>query len=250
MENYFLPLTQTLTVLLAVSMLWIIHIGLHKALVLYGKTNLESRKISWYVVLGIFLWLCIIGLLAWFGYFQDFESLPPRVSWVVFPNIVLITILLFSKPFARFLKSVPPSWLVYVQAFRIVVEMILWLGFLGGLFPFQMTFEGFNYDIVVGLTALVAGFVFFQKNRFRRFEAMIWNIFGLALLVNIMAIAFLSAPSAFRVFMNEPANRIVAFFPYIWIPGFFVPFALAMHLFSLKQLIVRSGQRRNFSIKR
>jgi hypothetical protein len=30
----------------------------------------------------------------------------------------------------------------------------------------------------------------------------------------------------------------MAHFPFIWIPGFIVPFALAMHLFSLKLLVL------------
>ena len=250
MNNIYLPLTQILVILLVVAMLWVTHIGFYKGLLKYGKTLSQSRKISWYIVVGLFLWLSIIGLLANFGFFQNFDSFPPRIFFAVFPPIVLIISLLFSKPFTRFLKSVPPSWLIYIQSFRIIVELILWFGFLGHLIPFQMTFEGFNYDVVVGLTAVLAGSVFFRKSRYRRFEAMIWNVFGLALLINIIMIAFLSAPSTFRVFMNEPANEIVAYFPYIWIPGFFVPYALAMHLFSLKQLILMRGNGRNFSLRK
>jgi len=250
MSGLFVPLTQTLTILLVVAMLWVIQIGCYKSLVNYGKTIAQSRKISWYVVLGLFLWLSIIGLSAALGFFQNFEVLPPRIFFAVIPSIVLTIFLLFSKPFGRFLKTIPPAWLVYVQSFRIVVEIILWLGFLGGIVPFQMTFEGFNYDIIVGLTALIAGAVFFRKNRYRRFEAIIWNVFGLALLINIVVISILSTPSIFRVFMNEPANKIIAHFPYIWIPGFFVPFAFAMHLFSLKQLILIRENGRTFTLKK
>ena len=122
--------------------------------------------------------------------------------------------------------------------FRIPMEIFLWLGFIAGFVPPQMTFEWLNFDIIVGITALMGGFTFFGRGRYRRFEAIIWNIFGILLLANIVLIAFLSAPFPFRVFMNEPANTMVAYFPFIWIPGFIVPFALAMHLFSLKQLIL------------
>jgi len=250
MSTLYLPLTQTLIILLVVAMLWITQLGFYKGLVDYGKSETKSRKISWYIVLGLFLWLSIIGLSAGFGFFQNFDVVPPRIFFAVFPSVVLTIFLLFSKPFGRFLKTIPPAWLVYIQSFRIVVEIILWLGFLGKVIPFQMTFEGFNYDIVVGLTALLAGGIFFRKNHYRRFEAIIWNVFGLALLVNIVVIAFLSAPSTFRVFMNEPSNEIVAYFPFVWIPGFFVPYAFAMHLFSLKQLILIRENGRTFTFNK
>jgi len=250
MENLFVPLTQVLVILSTVAMLWLTQVGIYQSLMNYGKPPAKSKKISWYVVLGLFLWLSILGLVASFGFFQKGDVLPPRVIWAVLPSVILIVVLLFSKSFSKFLQSVPSSWLVYVQSFRIVVEIILWLAFLGGLLPFQMTFEGFNYDIIAGLTAIIAGFVFFGKNRYRRFEAIIWNISGLALLMNIIVIAILSIPGPLRIFMNEPSNQIMAYFPYIWIPGFFVPYALAMHLFSLKQLILKQERGRNFTLRK
>jgi hypothetical protein len=37
--------------------------------------------------------------------------------------------------------------------------------------------------------------------------------------------------------MNEPANTLVAGFPYIVLPGILVPIAYSMHIFSLRQLL-------------
>jgi len=111
------------------------------------------------------------------------------------------------------------------------------MGMLANFVPFQMTFTGFNYDIIVGITAILGGMVFFGKGRLRRFEAIIWNIFGILLLLFIVGISAVSAPGPLQIFTNEPANRMIAFVPFIWLPGFVVPFALAMHLFSLKQLL-------------
>ena len=140
MSSLYIPLTQILIILLVVAMLWITQAGFYRALLNYGKTIQQSRKISWYIVLGLFLWLSIIAATAKFGFFQNFEVLPPRIFFAVFPSVALTIFLLFSKSFGRFLKTVPPTWLVYVQSFRVVVEIILWLGFLGKVVPFQMTF--------------------------------------------------------------------------------------------------------------
>jgi hypothetical protein len=68
--------------------------------------------------------------------------------------------------------------------------------------------------------------------------AIIYNFVSLALLVNIVATAILSTPYPFRVFMNEPANTIVAYFPFVLLPSFLVPIAYFMHFISLRQLLV------------
>jgi hypothetical protein len=54
-----------------------------------------------------------------------------------------------------------------------------------------------------------------------------------------MIIAILSMPTSFRYFMNEPANTIVAQFPFIYLPGVLVVLAFAFHIFSLRQLLLK-----------
>lgn len=251
MENYYVPLSQGLIYVVAAGIIWSVHYGLNKSLVFQGVDEIKRKKIIFYVIGGLLIWLSIISLIAYSGFYLDFETLPPKIATAIVPPILLSFLLCFSSKFSNFLKGIPPAWLIYAQTFRFFVEIILWLGFLGGFVPFQMTFEGFNFDIIVGLTAISGGLLFFGKNRFRKFEAIIWNVSGLALLINILTIAIISSPSPVRVFFNEPANRIVAYFPYIWIPGFFVPFGFAMHFFSLKQLIFMKREgKREFSLKK
>ena len=98
-----------------------------------------------------------------------------------------------------------------------------------------MTFEGRNFDVIAGLTGPFIAYLF-NKNR----TVMIaYNFMGLALLLNIVVIAVLSIPTPFRVFMNEPANTIVAYFPIVLLPAFLVPLAYTLHFFSLKQLLAK-----------
>ena len=230
--------TQILLVLIVFALIISIFYGLKHA---FGQMQLAEsthNKLLAYTLVGIGCWLSILAALSFLGFFQNFDALPPRFFFAIGPPLALSFILLFSKSFYNILLKIPQSWLVYVQSFRIPMEILLWLGFIAGFVPPQMTFEWLNFDIIVGITALMGGYTFFGRGRYRRFEAIIWNVFGIILLFNIVMIAFLSAPFPFRVFMNEPANTMVAFFPFIWIPGFIVPFALAMHLFSLKQLIL------------
>ena len=236
MYTYLFPLTNILFVVLVMGIVYAILFGLRTAHRNMGTHQEQSDILIRYVLLGILFWLATIGVLAHLGFFANFNVLPPRILVAIIPPIILTIILLRSKVFDRVLAHIPKSWLVYIQSFRIVMEIILWMGMLADFVPFQMTFTGFNYDIIVGFTAILGGMVFFGKGRLRRFEAIIWNIFGILLLLFIVGIATVSAPGPLQIFTNEPANRMMAFVPFIWLPGFLVPFALAMHLFSLKQL--------------
>ena len=237
MHQYLFPITNIFFAILVIGIVYAILFGLRTAHQNMGTDKNRSDEIIRYVLLGILFWLATIGVLAHLGFFENFEVLPPRILIAVIPPIILIFILLKSKVFSKILTHIPKSWLVYIQSFRIVMEIILWMGMLAGFVPFQMTFVGFNYDIVVGISAILGGMVFFGKGRLRRLEAIIWNVFGILLLGFIVWIAVVSTPSPFQVFTNEPANRMIAYVPFIWLPGFVVPFAFAMHLFSLKQLI-------------
>ena len=235
------PLTviaQLLLVVVVGLLISCIHYGLEYS---FKKRDIEQprrKKLLTYIAIAISCWLAFLAGLSLIGFFTKFDAIPPRFLLAIIPPFVLVVYLTYSKSFGNILRVLPPAWLIYVQSFRIIVELILWLCYKIGLIPFQMTFEGFNYDIIVGITALMAGYVFFLRGRYRRLEIFIWNIFGIALLLNIVTIAILSTPTPFRVFMNEPPNTLVFYFPFIWLPGFIVPFALAMHLFSIRQLFL------------
>ena len=153
--------SQIILVLLTFGLLYLLIWGLQHAFTKLNFSKAKKRKLLYFITTGLSCWLGILTALAFLGYFTNFDAAPPRIFLAVFPSIILILGLLSSKAFFSVIAQVPPSWLVYVQAFRIVVELVLWMGLLAGFVPFQMTFVGFNFDIVVGITALMAGFVFF-----------------------------------------------------------------------------------------
>ena len=97
-----------------------------------------------------------------------------------------------------------------------------------------MTFEGRNFDILSGLSAIVVA-VLITRNKISSSLVIAWNFAGLALLVNIVTIAILSMPTPLRVFMNEPPNTIVSKFPVIWLPALLVPLAYGLHFLSIRQ---------------
>ncbi|MDN5200037.1 hypothetical protein QQ008_01660 [Fulvivirgaceae bacterium BMA10] len=184
-------------------------------------------------------WMTFISIASFRGFFRDFNELPPKflIILVVPLVIFIVTITVFSKPVNHLLHQISYGWLTIIQSFRIVVEILLWGLFVNGTIPIQLTFEGTNFDILVGLTAPVVYFMIKKNEGSGKTLLYIWNIAGLLILMNIVITAVLSTPTPFRVFHNEPANTIVTEFPYSWLPGILVPIAYTMHILSLKKLI-------------
>jgi len=62
----------------------------------------------------------------------------------------------------------------------------------------------------------------------------------LALLINIIGVALLSAPTPVRVFMNEPANVWIAHAPWVWLPTVMVLAALCGHALVYRRLAIEA----------
>ena len=225
------------TVLLSAACVWLVLRGLFRTLPKSGFTVDKQRRIRTFVLLGIGGWLLATGILAFSGFLSDFSTFPPRGIIVLFIPLITILILTFSKSIRQLLAHVPAQWLIYPQVFRVLVEIILWMQYEVGNIPVQMTFEGRNLDILTGLTAPLVAYMVFDRKAWSPTVAVIWNILGLALLINIVGTALLSMPTPMRQFMNEPANTLVMTFPYVWIPAIFVTLAYTLHFFSLRQLL-------------
>jgi hypothetical protein len=188
------------------------------------------------VTVALLAWILLLLLLSYNGFFADFSQFPPRPAIILLLPLPLILFYAFSKSGSRFLQNIPAHWLIYMQSFRIAVELLLAIGFINGMLPVQMTFEGMNFDIVSGILALPVGYLVAKKKAISRKMAFGYNVIGLLLLINILVIAVLSMPTPIRYFMNEPSNTLVAEFPYILLPGVLVPIAYTMHIFSLRKL--------------
>ena len=110
-----------------------------------------------------------------------------------------------------------------------------------GVAPPQMSFEGRNFDILTGLTALPAAWAYARFPAYRGRIALGWNLFGLVLLLNIVTVAILSMPTPWQ--MLQPANTFVTRPPFIWLPALLVPFAYTGHFFALRQLWLQRAPR-------
>lgn len=223
-----------LFIILTLALFFLLMGGLKSALKQARHSNqVGAVYVSSFVLFG---WLLSLAFLANQGWFAHFLKLPPRVMLPVAICFIGIGIMAFNKSVGRVLDEIPMALLIVPQVFRVVVEIVLWQLADAGKAPEQMSFEGLNYDIIAGATAPIAAFICFGQGRRLRKLAIAWNFIGLALLLNILVISVLSLPA---IGGFEAENRFIAYFPFIWLPGFVAPFALWLHVMSLRQLFRR-----------
>jgi len=178
---------------------------------------------------AFFAWLLVTGMLALTGKLSDFEHGPPRLPLLFVFAFIVIYFGSYFPLAAKLIESPGLGWLIGLQVFRVAVEIFLYLGHRAGFVPVQMTMEGRNFDLLTGLTALPMARLVVKKKA-PRWLIYAWNCVGLALLLNVVAIAVLSMPTPLRRFHNEPANTFVGYFPYLWLPLYLVQVAWMSHL--------------------
>ncbi|MCB9233721.1 MAG: hypothetical protein H6581_18845 [Bacteroidia bacterium] len=197
----------------------------------------SQKKILLIFWVALIIWLALLSALSLSGFLSRFDTLPPRMPLVILPPLLVAIFFFRSKLAGEVADEVPPAWVMYLQGFRVPVELLLWALFLANALPQRLTFEGTNWDVITGLTGPLFALVCFSRGKIRRGMAIAWNILGLILLLNIVTTAVLSFPTPFQVFNDAPGNTIMTTFPCILLPGLLVPLAYYLHILSLKQMV-------------
>lgn len=192
-----------------------------------------AQKILWLSV----AWLALQGGILATGFYLKTDTLPPRFALAVAPTLIAMVYFLTNKTSANFINTLSLKDLTRIHICRIPVEIgLLWL-YQSHQIPEIMTFEGRNFDILSGLTALPMIWYAFQNGGVKRTPLLIWNIVCLILVVNIVVLAILSVPTPLQQFGFEQPNVGVLKFPFGWLPAFIVPVVLFSHFASIKQLL-------------
>ncbi len=227
---------------LAVDLAFIVIVLAMLGLVLWGATRAARRvgpgAVQAVRIAGVALvgWLALTVVLAERGFFEDFQSMPPHLLLGVGPPLLTLLALTVSPRVMPLLAAVPPVWLVAAQTFRIPVEIVLWRLAVAGVIPELLSFHGRNVDILVGLTAPVVAYACFVRRAWPARVAVWWNWAGIVILLNVVVLVQLSAPTPWRIFETDPPATFIGDWPYIWLPAFLVPLAWVLHALSLRQL--------------
>lgn len=229
------PLLASLLFLAVVGFLFVLALlGVRRCMQATGAPRANRAVLL--VGVGMAGWLGGIAVLALAGVFTHFEQLPPPIGPPLVLALGFTVWMAWNKRVGTWVDALPLYALIWPQAMRIVVEVVLYLLGEAAITPPQMTWEGLNLDVIAGLTAPLIAWAAFGGGRQVRWLGIVWNVIGLGLLLNIVTIAILSTPT-FAVF--EAENTFIAYWPLVWLPTFVVPAALLMHVLSLRQLFRR-----------
>jgi hypothetical protein len=185
---------------------------------------------------ALLAWMAGFAALAESGKLARFDVKPPPLAVVLVAILVASVVLAFSKVGDTFVRGLPISWLVLFQSFRLPLEWVMHRAALEGVMPVEMSWSGYNFDVLTGATALGVGILALQG---KASPALLWawNILGSLLLAIIIAVAVLASPML-HVFGEAPehVNSWIAHFPFVWLPAVLVSAALFGHLVIFRAL--------------
>ncbi len=196
---------------------------------------------------GLLVWFLYLGLMGYFGVLKNLVMRPPGPAFLFLPVIlflVIFTLFVARSSAAGGIALAFPLWILLgVQCFRIGVELFLHRMWMEGVVPKMLTFEGANVDIYIGATAPVIAWLA-MRGRAGVWLALVWNVLGLMALANVVSRAVMSAPGPLNFLHGDVPNRMFGTFPFMFIPGFFVPLAVVLHALALRA--IRSRLRTEF----
>ncbi|UOQ70394.1 hypothetical protein [Hymenobacter cellulosilyticus] len=185
---------------------------------------------------GLLAWLAGQAVVVLTGFYDAPQALPPRLLLAIGPPLLLTAALLLTERGRRYLDTLHPQWLTLLHVVRLPVELVLLGLFVYGAVPELMTLEGRNWDILSGLSAPVVYYLAYQRRQLGSTALLIWNGFGLLLLLNVVFYAVLAVPGPLQRFGFGQPNVAVLHFPFVWLPGCVVPLVLLAHLAAIRQL--------------
>jgi len=201
-------------------------------IVCFYYANGKAKRLTGLLI----LWSVIHSIVAFTGFYENTSATPPRFALILVPSTLLIIYGLLPKQQSWFIKVRDMRMSTLLHFIRFPVEIVLFYLFIHKMIPELMTFEGRNYDIVMGITAPIIAFLFL-KNKISKYGLFAWNSIGLVLILFILVNGVLSSELPIQQFGFEQPNRAIMYFPYILLPATIVPIVIWTHISDLIILI-------------
>jgi hypothetical protein len=187
---------------------------------------------------AVFTVMAVSGIAAWSGTLAQFNSFPPPM----FIMIASVFIVSFTVGLSRLGRDAAAELsfaaLVGLQGFRFPLELVMHHAGNVGIMPAQLSYSGYNFDIVTGISALLIFTLLKAGRSVYRAVLWAWNVWGSFCLVVIAIIAITTSPVV-RLFGDDPhnLNTWVLYFPYVWLPVVLVTVAISSHIVITRKLM-------------
>ncbi len=187
----------------------------------------KSRRWRWIVgsALVFAAWLIGVTVLASADFFP-----PPRIPVALTATLAAGYVVLQSPTFRAVIAGIPQHWLIGIQTFRILGGVFL-IRYFNGELPALFAVPAGVGDVLTGILAPLVAYWWFVGKPYARSAAIAWNVFGMADLINAVAIGALTGGGG---------GGIV--FPIVLIPIYAVPRSFLIHSYSLIGLLRRTSR--------
>lgn len=177
----------------------------------------------------LYLWLFVQTIISATGFYTNETAMPPRAVFLMAPMFLFVFSAISPKTRSFMVTEVNPIYSTALHSVRILVELVLFQLAFAEWIPELMTFEGRNFDILIGLSAPIMAYLVW-KNKVSPKALRLWNAIGLAFVTFIFVNATLSAPLPVQQFAFDQPNRAVLYFPFTLLPGLLVPLVMYTHI--------------------
>lgn len=201
-----------------------------------GESDLVVTRRTIGVAIGVALWMGAFAALAASGVLARFDARPPPLFLAMLTILLGVIVLTRSRVGRALGDGLPIAALVGFQAFRLPLELVMHEAARAGIMPVQMSFSGWNFDIVTGVTAIPVAWLA-ATGRAPRALLIAWNLLGSILLATIMTLAAVSTPVIAAFGPGAALNTFVAHVPYVWLPSVMVAAALVGHILLWRRLL-------------
>ena len=219
-------------------------VAIMAAVVLALIARYLNRRAAFRVLAGLLVWFLYAGLMSYFGVLRNTVMRPPGTAFLLAPILLFLSFFIVfmvrSAAGSRIALTFPLWVILGTQSFRVVVELFLHQLWIGGLVPKMLTFEGANVDIYIGASAPLIAWLS-SRGRLGLKLALAWNALGLLALTNVVTRAVLTSPGPLNLIHAEVPNRTFGTFPFLFIPAFFVPLAVGLHVLAIRAISSHLG---------
>ncbi|WP_052573173.1 hypothetical protein [Haloferula sp. BvORR071] len=215
------------------ALLFLVFVAAMAGVVLWLVWRGLARRSAIIATVSLITWLAYVAVIGYSGVIRNTEMRPPGAVFLFAPVMLFLGLLAVGTLRAPVGPALPLSLLLSIQSFRVIVELFIHQLWHEGLVPAVLTFSGANVDIYVGATAPLVALIS-ARSKHGPVIAIVWNVLGLLALANVVVRAVLTAPGPLNLIHAEVPNLMIGTFPFMFIPGFFVPLAVALHLSAMK----------------
>lgn len=207
---------------------------------------LALRSRTFLLLMGT--WVAIQTAMGLSGAFQNTSVLPPRIMLLgMLPALILLGAFAFSGWGMRCTQEIDLRWLTLCHSVRVFVELVLAVLYQHGAMSVLVTYHGFNFDILSGMTAPVMAILLFKDGKLKWPRGLlIWNVVCLLLLLVVIATAILSTPSPLQRWSFDQPNIAILHWPFCLLPAFVAPMMVGGHVLAIRKLwhgeIINAGR--------